>query len=528
MRKVYHNNIVLFLLMVIIVFTNSSFAIDPLNKVNRYSDIKPLNSFPSGATLSLTFKSNIDGSIQPLLVRVPKGYTTEKFWPLLVSLHGYGDGPILAPNVEGMMQIGPYGRGSVWYTGIGERDVFECIEMAKKLFSIDEERLYLCGFSMGGMGVFDLGFKFPDVWAACVPVCGRCNDLALIENARHVPFWINTGSQDIVIPPKYSRMAYDTARQLGLSKWQYTEYEKMSHSFSIDWKGIEEWLLTKKRITNPMRVSFYTKDIRYNRSYWLEVTEIKRYGKLAQINAEINGQNINIKTENISNYTLKLNDNLIDVAQKIEIIENGVKIFDGFLNKDACFAKTNGIKSGIFKQPGLSGPLWDIYNSSCVLVYGTDSKDKSLIKASKNCAYSFSKPSWLSNVNCKVVSDKEVTNEDITDNNLVLFGNSEINLLLSKIINKLPVEVDGNCLSIRNMKYSGDNVGFVLIYPNPLNQEKYVAIFSGNTTETINCFDKVWPRFNSVSRDIDFGVFEIDGKDSVQWLLTGIFGTNWD
>lgn len=267
MRKINNNTSVLFLLMAIVTFAHSSLAVDShKNDDGWHSDIKPIQSFPNGGTLNLTFKSKIDGSIQPLLIKIPKGYTSKKPWPLLVTLHGLGDGPILAPGIEAMVQIGPYGRGSVWYTGIGERDVFECIEMAKKLFSIDEDRLYLCGFSMGGMGTFDLGFRYPDVWAACVPVCGRCFSLELVENARHLPFWVNTGSKDIVIPPKYSKAAYDRARQLGFSKWKYTEYENMGHGFFINWKGIEEWLLAKKRTVNPKRVSFHTKDIRYNRA----------------------------------------------------------------------------------------------------------------------------------------------------------------------------------------------------------------------------------------------------------------------
>jgi len=530
MQKINNNTSVLFLLMVIVTFVHSSLAVDPYkNNEGRHPDIKPIQNFPNGGTLNLTFKSKIDGSIQPLLVKIPKGYTPEKPWPLLVTLHGLGDGPILAPGVEAMVQIGPYGRGSVWYTGIGERDVFECIEMAKKLFSIDEDRLYLCGFSMGGMGTFDLGFRHPDVWAACVPVCGRCNSLDFVENARYLPFWVNTGSKDIVIPPKYSKAAYDRARQLGFSEWKYTEYENMGHGFSINWKGIEEWLLTKKRTVNPKRVSFHTKDIRYNHAYWLEVTEIKRYGKVARMNTEIDVQKINIKTENVSNYTLRLNENLINVTQRIQILENDIKIFDGFLKKDGCFVKTNKNKNVIFKRPGLSGPLWDIYSSFCLLVYGTNSKDKSLIKASKKCAESFSNPAWMSKVNYKIVPDKEVTEEDVAENNLVLFGNQETNRLLARMLNKLPIRMDGNSVLVRNIKYSGNNVGFVLIYPNPLNQEKYVAVFSGNTATAIDCFDKIWPQFISVPKDVDFGVFKLDSsKDSVSWCLKGIFGTNWD
>lgn len=530
MRKINNNISVLFLLIVIVTFAHCSLAVNPYkNNEGRHPDIKPIQNFPNGGTLNLTFKSKIDGSIQPLLVKIPKGYTPEKSWPLLVTLHGLGDGPILAPGMETMVQIGPYGRGSVWYSGIGERDVFECIEMAKKLFSIDEDRLYLCGFSMGGMGTFDLGFKYPDVWAACVPVCGRCISLDLVENARYLPFWINTGNKDIMIPPKYSKAAYDRAKQLGFSEWKYTEYENMGHDFSINWKEVEEWLLTKKRTTNPKRVSFHTKDIRFNSAYWLEITKINRYGKVARMDAEIDGQKIDIKTENVSNYILRLNDTLINAAQRVQIIENDVKIFDSFLDKDGCFVKTNRNKDAIFKRPGLSGPLWDIYSSFCLLVYGTKSKDKSLIKASRKCAESFSNPAWMSRVNFKIVPDKDVSNKDVTGNNVVLFGNPEMNEVMARMSDKLPIQANANSVSARNMKYSGDNVGFVLIYPNPLNQDKYIAIFSGNTANAINCFDKIWPRFTSVPKDIDFGVFEVNSREgSVTWHLKGIFGTNWD
>jgi hypothetical protein len=83
MRGIDNNTTVYLLLMVIITFANCSLAIDPFNNnVSQHSNIKPIKSYPNGGTLNLTFKSKIDGSIQPMPVRIPKGYTPKKSWPL--------------------------------------------------------------------------------------------------------------------------------------------------------------------------------------------------------------------------------------------------------------------------------------------------------------------------------------------------------------------------------------------------------------------------------------------------------------
>jgi len=485
--------------------------------------------FSGGGILNLTFKSRIDDSPQPLLVKLPEGYTTRKIWPLLVTLHGLGDGPIVAADVKSMIQIGPYGRGSVWFSGIGEQDVFEGIEIAKKIYSIDEKRIYLCGFSMGAVATFDLGLRYPDRWAACVPVCGRCENLDLIKNGGCIPFWINSGGLDNVIPPVYSRQAYKTAKALGFDKWKYTEYENMEHSFDINWEQIESWLLTKEKAVNPKQVSFCTTDLNSNRAYWVEITGISEYGKNAEIEAVIDNQKINVTTRNISNYVLRLNNNLIDLTKKIQVIENGVDVFNGFLKKDGCFFKICKKDNAVVKQPGLSGPLWDIYCSRSVLVYGTNSIDKALINAAKNCAGSFANPRWMSKVDFKIIADTAVTEKDIEENNLVLFGNTNTNAILAKISEKLPIKMKGNRIVARGTEYSGDNVGYVLICPNPLNQRKYVAVFSGNTTEAIDCFDKIWPNLNSVPKNIDASVFEINGYgNSVNWRLKEIFGSDWN
>ena len=37
---------------------------------------------------------------------------------------------------------------------------------------VDKDRIYVMGLSMGGMGTFDLAIRYPEVFAAAVPICG--------------------------------------------------------------------------------------------------------------------------------------------------------------------------------------------------------------------------------------------------------------------------------------------------------------------------------------------------------------------
>jgi predicted esterase len=483
--------------------------------------------WPGDCVIGVSFRSRIDNSIQPLLVKIPKGYTPQKQWPLLVTLHGLGDGPILAKEIESMVQIGPYGRGSVWYSGIGEKDIFESIEAAKKMFNIDKERIYLCGFSMGAVGTFDLGLKHPDKWTACVPICGRCSDLRLILNGLHLPFWIHTGALDDILLPSYSRKAYDIAQKSDLKEWKLTEHKNMGHSFAINFKSVEQWLLTKRKTINPKRIQYCTEVP--NRAYWLEVSEISRFGQIARIEAVIERQTISIKSENTANYKLHLNKNLIDLSKPICIFENEEDIFNGFLNSDGLFEKETIKEDAIIKKQGFTGPLWDVYSTSSVLVYGSKSDKKSLIEAAKHCAHNFTNPAWLEHVSFEIIPDIAVTNQHISNYNLVLFGNTETNTILHEIADKLPIELKDECIWVNGREFTGEDIGFVLICPNPLNAHKYVAVFAGVSEKAIDCFGKIWPCFDSVPKEIDYGVFEIKRNvHDVKWLVRGVFGSNWD
>jgi len=321
------------------------FAIEPITDANSVNKlIRKIETLPSGKLINLTFKSRIDETFQPMLVKVPDGYTKIKSWPLLVVLHGLGDGPIIVPSIDSMVQIGPFGRGDSWYKGVGEQDVFECIELARRIFNVDPDRVYLAGFSMGGAGTFNLGLKHPDMWAACVPVCGMGNP-ELVSNGRNLAFWINTGSEDEVVPARYSKRAYDKAVELGFKNWKYTEYEGMGHSFWVDWGAIEKWLLTHKKNSSPSAISFTSE--KSERAYWAQIVEKYNCSRAARIDVEISSRTVDVKISNIADYTLYLKDAPVNLSEELTIIENGKKVFQGQLTSEGIFnRKLDARKTG--------------------------------------------------------------------------------------------------------------------------------------------------------------------------------------
>jgi predicted peptidase len=72
-------------------------------------------------------------------------------------------------------------------------------EMIKKA-PIDTNRIYITGLSMGGFGTFDAIERYPNLFAAAMPVCGG-GDASRAASIVHVPIWIVHGSEDGTVNP---------------------------------------------------------------------------------------------------------------------------------------------------------------------------------------------------------------------------------------------------------------------------------------------------------------------------------------
>ena len=73
------------------------------------------------------------------------------------------------------------------------------IDKAIAEWPIDPNRIYITGMSMGGFGTFAVISRYPELFAAAVPVCGG-GDLSKVSNFSHIPISIFHGALDVTVP----------------------------------------------------------------------------------------------------------------------------------------------------------------------------------------------------------------------------------------------------------------------------------------------------------------------------------------
>src|SRR6185436_14422835 len=78
-------------------------------------------------------------------------------------------------------------------------------------------------------------------------------------------------------------------------------------------------------------------------------------------------------------------------------------------------------------------------------------------------------------------NDSDITDLDVAEHNLVVFGDPSSNKLLARATGKLPVKWTADAVAFGGQSFPADHHAAVLIYPNPLNPTKYIVLNSGFT-----------------------------------------------
>lgn len=222
----------------------------------------------------------VDGALHRYVAYVPREYTSDRAWPMIVFLHGAGergsDGLVQSevgigtalrrypgryPAVVVMPQCP---EDQLWHEAV---PIIEAaMARTREEYRIDDSRIYLTGLSMGGYGTWMWGATKADVFAALMPICGGgtldllghlLNDATpvpgtleeRVKNLATVPIWAFHGATDSVVPPSESRDMVERVKAVG-GDVRYTEFPDTDHDSWTQAYALEDaasWLFAQQK-----------------------------------------------------------------------------------------------------------------------------------------------------------------------------------------------------------------------------------------------------------------------------------------
>lgn len=216
----------------------------------------------------------------PYRIYVPFNYKAGREYRLLVNLHGAGlrgddnmshlkhmDKILKMESLEGDQTIiicpqcpedqkwvdTDWKLGSYSIDEVPESNelkaVMEIVFQLQQEFSIDADRIYACGFSMGGYGTWDLILRHSDVFAAGVPMCGA-GDPSKAELLKTTPAWAVHGGMDPSVPVKGSQDMAAAMERVGADNCHYTELPTHEHdvwNYTYTNEEIFAWLFSQSK-----------------------------------------------------------------------------------------------------------------------------------------------------------------------------------------------------------------------------------------------------------------------------------------
>ncbi len=482
--------------------------------------------------VTLGYRSKIDGSVQPYGLVVPPNWKPDDKTrrPLYLWFHGRDDKLTELSFISGLARsagefagdnhfvLHLYGRYCNASKFAGEVDAFEAMQEVIKNYPIDFNRMVAMGFSMGGATVWHLATHHAGLWAAASPGAGFAETAVyakvFAEGKEPPPWWeqvlwhwydatdyaSNLSNTQLVAysgeidPQKASADTMEKAMAGEGLKLERLVGPNTAHKYEPETKKVLTQrmadLALQGRDPFPKKVHFTTYTLSYNRMKWIEVTALERHWERADIDAEVNGDRIAIKTRNIAAFSLARPSEPSPLADVRTVVVDGKALQAEWKAGGVQFAKTNGtwaaggLPAGeLVKKNGLNGPIDHAFTNSFIFVKPSGAPLNSTVGGWAKSELERATVEWrrVFRGEARVKADKEISDEDIATSNLILWGDPSSNAVLAKILPKLPIKWTAQAVVFGKKSYPADSHAPVLIFPNPLNPNRYVVLNSGFT-----------------------------------------------
>lgn len=213
------------------------------------------------------FKNGDD--VMTFRMKSPANFEEGKTYPLIIFLHGKGDGGTdnsrhmyksLIESIDKFVNEDCYvllpqaGSKSDW-TEKGNNSGLIYNKMLNTVLAsnaVDMQRIYLTGMSMGGYGTMYQAFNHAEIYAAAMPLCGYYEmeyfkDMSALKD---MPIWLSHGLLDNVIPWTNTLNLYNALVVGGNSDVHVTYIEDGYHDITSAFyndAAVWEWLMAKRK-----------------------------------------------------------------------------------------------------------------------------------------------------------------------------------------------------------------------------------------------------------------------------------------
>jgi pimeloyl-ACP methyl ester carboxylesterase len=489
---------------------------------------------------ALGYLSALDGSIQPYGLYLPETWTSAspRRWRLDTWFHGRMEklsevtflesvlksgGPFVRPDA---LVLQPYGRFCNGSKFAGEVDFFEALADAQRRFRVDEDRIVIRGFSLGGATVWHLAAHHAWRWAAAAPGAGFSETpefLRAFQNETLQPSWWEQKLWQLYDAPPYA----ENFRQVPVVAYS-GEIDKQKQAADVMAKALRatgidlvhvigpqtahkyhpeskikidrtiDALAAKGRDPLPRRVTLVTPTLRYNRQAWIRADGLSAHWELARIEGELAGEtDVRLATRNVTALTLEIPTGHAPFypGRSPTVNIDGQRLAGPAPGSDrswtASFRKEGARwvlgawpeDGTLRKRPGLQGPIDDAFLTSFMMVTPSGPAMAPNISGWVHDEQMRAIREWRRHFRGepRVKVDRDVSAEDVAAHNLILWGDPESNRLLASIAERLPVRWSKGGIAAGRDTYAPDQHALILVYPNPLNPKRYVVINSGFT-----------------------------------------------
>jgi pimeloyl-ACP methyl ester carboxylesterase len=532
------------------------------------------------------YVSKIDGSVQPYGLVVPPSYSPNAphRWRLDLWYHGRGDTltqiAFLTGREKSPGEFTPrdtlvlhlYGRYCNASKFAGEIDTFEALDAVRRAYPIDENRILVRGFSMGGASVWHMAAHYPGLWAAAAPGAGFAETARYqkmkLDGPGAPPWWeqklfhyydaTDYAANFLNLPVIEYHGEIDPQQQAGDvmaqamaaeglrlariegpgTKHKYEPGAKLALARAIDAlaeRGRDPW---------PRHVRFTTFTLNYNSAYWVALDALGKHWERALIDASIAGDSaVTVATTNIAAFTLSFAAGgcPLDAARKPAIAIDGQSLTAPPPATDRSwtvhFRRAAGrwtiadsaIVPGLHKRHGLQGPIDDAFLDRFIFVTPTGVPLNEAVERWAAAEEKHAIAEWHRQFRGDAIvrDDRDITGADIASSNLVLWGDPASNRILARIADRLPLKWSAAGITAGANRYSAATHAAILIYPNPLNPNRYIVLNSGFTFREAD--------YTSNSRQTpklpDYAVVDLttppDRRFPGQIVLAGFFDEDW-